>query len=728
MTIPDELRVTFFQECEELLEALESGLMEISEGDGDDDVVNSVFRAVHSIKGGAGAFGLEDLVHFAHTFETTLDEVRSGRLEAQGDVMKTALRASDILFDLVRAAQEDVAVDPGPVNEVLAELKVYLPAANDDDEDEGEGFGFEPMAIDLDFDDFGGDLEDLSGPDSYTIRFKPHESLYKRGNETVLLFRALEELGTLVVVCDSEDLPGFDAMEADQSYLSWTVTLTTESDEEAIREIFEFVEDDCDLTVERVETESAQDDALAQDIATMDDPLTDAAPDAADEPADAPIEDAAAAPAEAEAEAEAETAEPPAKEAAKEATKDRKEAPKSTVRVDLDRVERLINLVGELVINQSVLSQQIFEAGVAVNSDVGTTLDVFKQLTRDIQESVMSIRAQPVKSLFQRMSRIVRESSQATGKSVKLIVEGETTEIDKTVVERLSDPLTHMIRNSVDHGLEMPERRLEIGKEEAGIVRLSAAHRSGRVIIEVTDDGAGINRERVKQIAIEKGLIPEGAVLSDGEIDNLLFMPGFSTAKEVSDLSGRGVGMDVVKRSIQALGGRISIASAPGKGSTFTISLPLTLAVLDGIVVDVAHETLVLPLNNVVETLKPLPESLHTLGNGEQVIHIRGAFLPIVDIGYQLGFRDKITAIDNQVVLLAECEGGGRSALVIDSVQDQRQVVIKGLQDNYGEIPGVSAATILGDGRIALILDVDALVWRAAEAQYDVEFPTAIAG
>ena len=366
--------------------------------------------------------------------------------------------------------------------------------------------------------------------------------------------------------------------------------------------------------------------------------------------------------------------------------------------------------MGELVINQAMLAQSVEEADMRNAGSVNDGLDEFRRLTRNIQESVMAIRAQPVKPLFQRMSRIVREAAQATGKEVRLVADGADTEVDKTVIERLADPLTHMIRNSVDHGLEMPEERLTKGKDPTGIVHLLAAHRSGRVIIEVRDDGAGIDRGRVRQKAIENGLIDEDAALSDSEIDNLLFMPGFSTAKEVSNLSGRGVGMDVVKRSIQSLGGRISITSTPNIGTTLTISLPLTLAVLDGIVIDVAGETLVVPLTSVVETLKPVIGDVCRVDQDSWALHSRGEFIPIVDVAYELGVRGKLTEIGDKVILITGSEDGAQSALIIDSVQDQRQVVIKSLETNYGEVPGIAAATILGDGRIALILDIDMLV------------------
>ena len=317
----------------------------------------------------------------------------------------------------------------------------------------------------------------------------------------------------------------------------------------------------------------------------------------------------------------------------------------------------------------------------------------------------MMIRAQPVKSLFQRMARIVRESSADVGKTVRLRTEGEATEIDKTVIERLADPLTHMIRNAVDHGLETTDERLAAGKSTEGIVTLTAAHRSGRVLIEVSDDGGGIDRARVKSMAEDKGLIPPGQDLSDGEIDNLLFMPGFSTASTVSNLSGRGVGMDVVKNAIGALGGRITITSEAGRGTTFSISLPLTLAVLDGMVVRVGTETLVVPLSAISETLSLDEDDARPLGPTTQVVRVRDSFVPLIDLGTELGYSTPRQSYVGAIVLLISHEDGNRAALVVDDIEDQRQVVIKGLQDSYGHVPGVAAATILGDGQIALILD-----------------------
>ncbi len=382
----------------------------------------------------------------------------------------------------------------------------------------------------------------------------------------------------------------------------------------------------------------------------------------------------------------------------------------ASIRVDLDRVDRLINLVGELVINQAMLAQRVQEEGLARASGVAAGLDELEQLTREIQDSVMAIRAQPVKSVFQRMPRLVREVATTTGKSVRLVTDGENTEVDKTVIERIADPLTHMIRNAIDHGIETPEARVKAGKPEEGVVHLSALHRSGRIVIEVSDDGAGIDRAKVKALAASKGLIAADAALTEDETDNLIFLPGFSTASTVSDISGRGVGMDVVRRSIQALGGRISIASKPGQGSTFTMSLPLTLAVLDGMVVTVAGQTLVVPLTAIVETLQPKIADVHGFGGGARVIAIRGQFTPLIDVGRELGYRSDNADPLAGVALLVESEGGARNAMLVDAILGQRQVVIKSLEANYQHVPGIAAATILGDGRVALILDVDAVV------------------
>ena len=722
----EAIKATFFQECDELLADLESKLMLLEQGQTDLETINAVFRAVHSVKGGAGAFGLEALVRFAHVFETLMDELRGGRKPCDTITIKTLLRASDVLADHIQAAQGlappvDEERSAGLVHEL--ELLTHggeAPPVVEEDEDD---FGFVPMAFDVPLDEplpsLGG-LEAVA-PEAQTgwrVQFKPHGRMYGSANEAGLLLRELGRLGPIAVSLDEGSLPTLDILVAEEGYLTWTIDLTAEVEEKVVREVFDFVEADCDLTVSplggapALEFEEeppavlpASDDldvaALLAKAAGAPPPEAPAPVAAAPEPTPAP---APVAPPVAAAPAPTPTAIPPAQVAAPVAP-----AP-VTIRVDLDRVDRLINVVGELVIQQAMLSQRVLESGLARSSGIALGLEDLELLTREIQDSVMAIRAQPVKSVFQRMPRLVREVADMVSKQVRLVTAGEDTEVDKTVVERLAEPITHMLRNAIDHGLETPEDRVAAGKTAEGTVRLAALHRSGRIVIEISDDGRGINRERVKKIAIDKGLITPDAALTDEQIDNLIFLPGFSTAAVVSDISGRGVGMDVVKRSIQALGGRISISSVPGKGSTFTLSLPLTLAVLDGMVVSAADQILIAPLPAIVESLTPQESDLHYVGGVDPVIRFRERFLPLIDVAMTMGFRDTPVVPSEGVAVVVETEGGQQAALLFDAIQGQRQVVIKSLETNYQQVEGVAAATILGDGRVALILDVDVLV------------------
>ncbi len=708
------IKQTFFQECEEQLAELESGLLAIEGGIQDSETVNAVFRAVHSIKGGAGAFALDDLVRFAHVFETALDHLRAGLLLPSAEVTGCMLRAADVLADLVRAARDGGSVDAARCKALGEELAALDPdgAGTVPETDDGmDGIDFAPVLVELD------DLDALPAPSGrhFTIRFTPHPDLYAKANDAAVILREITRLGDATITCDTSDVPLLSELDPEGSCLSWTIRLRTASDAAAVREVFEFVEGDCDVAISAEAEEDGEDLDVAALLARL---QGEVAGETAEATAQQLIADETPLPgsevidlSEVRRQGKAhEVAPEPASKP--EATAASTAAP-PTIRVDLDRVDRLIDLVGELVINQAMLAQRVFEAGLARASGVAAGLDELEQLTREIQDSVMAIRAQPVKSVFQRIPRLVREVAALTGKTVRLVTEGEATEVDKTVIERLSDPLTHMIRNAIDHGLESPEARLEKGKPAEGQVRLSALHRSGRIVIEVADDGAGIDRPKVKAIAARKGLVAADAVLSDEEIDNLIFLPGFSTAASISDISGRGVGMDVVKRSIQALGGRISIASRPGEGSTFTMSLPLTLAVLDGMVVTVAGQTLVVPLTAIVETLQPKAVEVHGLGGAARVIAIREHFVPLIDVGRELGYRGNDADPLDCVALLVESEGGARNALLVDAILGQRQVVIKSLEANYRHVPGIAAATILGDGRVALILDVDAVVARS---------------
>lgn len=748
----DAIRTTFFIECDELLAQLEEGLMAMEQGSADSETINSVFRAVHSVKGGAGAFGLDPLVRFSHVFETLLDQIRSSQVEATEAVVATLLRAADMLADHVSAARDGGGVDEGRSEQIAAAIMSHTlggssAGAYEPEPAEIEGIDFKPQMISLDlpsaepaadFDisallasaaaDPAGEPVANDEEGGWVVSFAPHASLYAKANDSALVLRELSSLGEAVITVNDEALPTLDEMDPAGAYLGWTVRLPGSVAEDDIRDAFAFVDEDCDLEITReggdqggldiaallagaaepAPSPGAAADLLSSLLQTSVDAPAPAAPPVVaavveDKPfnlmelaphVDSLTQSAPSAPAAAQAAANAPAAPPPP----------------ATIRVDLDRVDRLINLVGELVINQAMLAQRVMESGAGKATDVNLAITDLELLTRNIQDSVMAIRAQPVKSVFQRMPRLVREVGEATHKRVRLVTEGEGTEVDKTVVEKLSDPITHMIRNAIDHGLETPAEREAAGKPAEGVVRLTAAHRSGRIVIEVSDDGRGVDRVRVKAKAIEKGLIAADSQMTDEEIDNLIFAPGFSTAAAVSDISGRGVGMDVVKRSVQALGGRITIVSTPGQGSRFSLSLPLTLAVLDGMVVTVGDQTLVAPLTTIIESLKPRAGDVRPLGPNNFVLKIRDAFVPLIDTGAALGFGKSRFDPTEGVALLVESDVAGQVALMVDHIQGQRQVVIKSLETNYKPTDGVAAATILGDGRVALILDIDGLV------------------
>jgi two-component system, chemotaxis family, sensor kinase CheA len=706
--LPDpmaEIRASFFVECEELLEGLHDALRILAGGGTDAETINVAFRAVHSIKGGAGAFGLTALVAFAHRFESVMDALRSGRLAAGADLVRHLVQAADLLADQVGAARIG-SVEPEQAGTVLRALEAFLP---EDHDGTARGLAdplpaFQPVGLSF---DFGADTDRADAHDAaadpahrWTIAFTPTCALYASGNEPLLLLRALASLGTTEVICDTRDLPTLDRLDAEESYLRWTINLVTGADEAAIRDVFDFVTDVAGLTVmqQQVDCAASADARGTVQPEPAKPPLPGTAATGPDHASITPIAETAH-----HASGQETRYSAPTKPAT--ATLESAGTASATVRVDLDRIDRLVNLVGELVINQAMLTQSVTESGLTGNAPVMSGLDAFMVLTRDIQESVMTIRAQPIKPLFQRMARIVREAAAAVGKEVRLLTEGEATEIDKTVIERLADPLTHMIRNAVDHGLEHPDDRRAAGKPLSGTVTLAARHRSGRVIIDLADDGAGIDRARVLDVAIRKGLVAAEASLSEEDIDALLFMPGFSTATAVSNLSGRGVGMDVVNRAIQSLGGRITIRSERGRGTSFSISLPLTLAVMDGMVIEVAGQTLVMPLSAVTETAALRGADMRRLGQDRVVACLRGVVVPVLDLGVQLGFREPLPDYDGATVLLTLLDDGSKIAFVVDGIVEQRQVVIKGLEQSYDEVPGVAAATILGNGRIALILD-----------------------
>lgn len=702
----DDFRASFFEECEELIEALQDGLDRLENNRHDIETMNAIFRAVHSIKGGAGAFRLDSLVAYAHHFETALDKLRSEQVEADDGLLELLRRCGDHLSDLVEATREDDNASLGSTQELMDRLskEFGLDATR---EDEQEAPDFEPVTLDL---GFAPDSEDAvlapTRPSEFDISFTATPALFVSGNDPMVLFRALEQLGPLEVMVDLGPVPALETLDPDSCYMHWKIRINTEASEDDIREVFEFVEADCHLDISKLHDDVGELPDLPELPAAGQHETPDTSPDTCATPTLYDIIGDVDGAREQDAPRKA-VADTPSRN---DDRKPESKKPAGTIRVDLEKVDKLINLVGELVIKEAMLSQSISDFQLPSESEVSVGLDNLKQLASEIQEGVMSVRAQPVKPLIQRMSRIVREASAATGKQVRFLTEGEYTEVDKTVVERLVDPLTHMIRNAVDHGLEPADRRIAAGKSAEGTIMLTAAHRSGRVVIEVSDDGGGIDRDRVHQIAIARGLVAENAELSPSEIDNLLFVPGFSSKDEVSELSGRGVGLDVVRSEIAGLGGRVSIQSQPGEGTTFTISLPLTLAVLEGMVIKVAEQTMVMPISAIQETLQPKASDIDVIGRGNRILRNRNEMVPIIDLGLFFGFRSAPAELTQHVLLLSEAANHQRFALVADDIQDQRQVVIKSLETNYQQINGVAAATILGDGRIALIIDPDNII------------------
>jgi two-component system chemotaxis sensor kinase CheA len=696
----DDLKKTFFDECDEAMQQIELGLTDIRSGQSNDETINAVFRGVHSVKGGAGIFGFEQLVGFAHVFETVLDGLRNGSLTATEENLDVLLTASDVLTDLVSMSRSGQAAAPGFGGECRAALEQIIEQGGGGGDGDGpapaefDGLDFMPVFVNMDAaEDAPADIAAQAGDgfSTFTITFKPKPEMLKKANEPLYILRELRKLGELDLVCETGLLPALSDMEADHPYFWWQGTLRTAATRAQIDEVFEFVVGDCDLEIVDV-TPAASAPQTTVVAAALPDPalpVVDAAPlvPAVSPPAVKPLA--------------AEPTEPGAAGRTKPAA--------TTTRIELERIDRVVNMVGELVISQAMLGQIVQDMPEGVAGRLTQILEEVVHHTRELKDSVMSMRAQPVGSVFQRMPRLVRELATKTHKKVRLEMAGETTEVDRSIIERLGDPLTHIIRNSVDHGIETPAVRAAAGKNEEGVVRLSAEHRGGRIVIEIRDDGAGINSERVLKIAKEKGLVGPDVSLSEDEIGNLIMLPGFSTAETVSDISGRGVGMDVVRSNIQDLGGRISLKSVRGRGMTITLALPLTLAVMDGMVIKVGQQTYVMPLSAIVECLRPQANEISNLIGTHGMLQLRGEFVPIVMLGDLLDIGSSSSVSGERVVIITDAGEGSRFGLVVDELLGHQQVVIKSIEESYGAVPGIAAATILGNGRVAFILDVEKL-------------------
>ena len=657
-----QFHATFFAESASGLDAMETDLLRLEANTGDVDTMNAIFRVVHSIKGAAGTFGFNDIAGFTHGLETFLDKMRTGGLNASAAIVNLLLKSVDTLRDLLAAAQagRPPSADAQRAHtEVLTELSAVDTAVAIANANNRHGVS-------------GGGSDAPAAPAptaaTYRIEFAPAAHLLTTGNDPLRLFQVLARMGSVLDVrVNADALPALADMQPETSYLAWELLLTTTAARAEIDDVFAWVADDCRISIEAVAPNNAAGTASAPPLAP-------------DVPAATPA-------------------------------RERSDNNGSTgsLHVSTEKVDDLINLVGELVITQTMLKQIGDNFNATHIGKLQATLAQLERNTRELQHRVMSIRMLPASFAFNRFARMVRDTSQALGKKVELSISGEHSELDKTVIEKLIDPLTHLIRNSLDHGIESPAVRVAAGKSAVATLSLHAEHKGGNIVIRVADDGQGLNCERIRARAVARGLIDAGQEVTDEDIYRLIFLPGFSTADVVTDVSGRGVGMDVVRRNIEGLGGHIDIHSVAGKGVTFTIRLPLTLAIVDGMSIALGEQTFILPLTFIVESVRPQACDVRSVNGRGRVIEVRGEYVPVLILRDLLGVAGTATAPEDGILVLVEAEGR-KVALQVDALIGQDQVVIKSLEANYRKVRYMSGATILGDGRVALILDVAALV------------------
>lgn len=663
----------FFEESFEGLETMESALLDLSRGVDDPELIHLIFRAAHSIKGGSGTFGFSAVANFTHVMETLLDQMREGEREVTKVALNLLLESGDVLRNMLEAARDGGEFDAERASKIQADLEVML----------GSEAGSNTTVQDQ---DATANVSDIC----WQVEFKPYPDLLKTGNDPVRMFRELGELGDLQVEVDTGSVPALVDIDPEECFLSWKLTVTGKVSREQLDEIFEWVDGDCDLSITQREAPAGT---------TSDEHV-----EGAGEGADAPLTVAQAPPAASE---RCDGAERRVNERRSPASAD------SSIRVSIAKIDELINMVGELVITQSMLGQvgsgEIDEFDAARLEKLRDGLGQLERNTRELQESVMQIRMLPISFSFNRFPRLVHDLSAKLGKKIELKISGEGTELDKTVMEKIGDPLVHLVRNSLDHGIEMPADRTAKGKPETGLVHLNAYHQGGNIVIEITDDGAGLPADKILAKARDRGLVEPGEELGQEKILELIFEPGFSTAEVVSDVSGRGVGMDVVRRNIKDLGGAIEVRSVPDEGSTFTIRLPLTLAILDGQLLNVGEETFIMPLISIVESLQVDSLLINSVAGSAEMYKLREDYIPIVRLYELFGIEPKITELDNALLVVVEHESQ-KIALMVDELLGQQQVVIKSLETNYKRIEGLSGATILGDGTVALILDVGGLI------------------
>lgn len=668
---------TFFAESFEALDSMEAALLKLSAGESDLELINTIFRVAHSIKGGSATFGFNAIASFTHKLETLLDELRSGNRRANPSMVDTLLRAGDLMREMLAATQTRQPLDGARVSALQAEIEGILATKGDS----SGHVAAAPAAP-------APEAPEQGGPVGWRIHFVPGPKLLRHGNDPVRLLRELGRLAPCEVRVDAKWVPLLAELDPEECRLSWHIELTGAVEESAIRAVFDWVEGECDLTIE---------------------PFGQPRP---------PVEAASSAPAPAPVSM---TSAPPPEETQGCAADGAKHSSQPTqanagasadggsIRVSIEKIDELLNSVGELVITQSVLSQLAAPLEGREAEELRSALGQLERHMRNLQESVMRVRMLPISFVFNRFPRLVRDLGQRLGKKIELRLNGEQTELDKTVLEKIGDPLVHLVRNSIDHGIEAPDVRLAAGKPAHGVIELNAYHKGGNVVVEVTDDGGGLKRDKILAKARDRGLVSPDEELSEERVFNLIFAPGFSTADVVSDVSGRGVGMDVVKRNINELGGHVQIHSAAGKGSTVRIRLPLTLAILDGQLARVGSEVYVVPIVSIVETIEVRKEMLNTIANRTEVFRLRDSYLPIVRLYELFGIKPDHTDLLDGLLMVVEADGK-RVGLFVDELMSQQQVVIKSLESNFRPVAGLAGATMLGDGRVALILDVPGVI------------------
>ncbi len=720
----------FFEESYEGLDTMESGLLAMDIGQPDSEVINDIFRAAHSIKGGSGTFGFSQVADFTHVVETLLDEVRSGdraitqtsldlllssvdcirglleQLQAGDDPDLSQAKSLKAEFEAVLAGQEPSGATQSTESDSASSTSESVETAGDQSapppsqDNVGEGNGNEGNGNEGD-----GNEGDGGGSHGWKIYFCPEAELLQSGNEPTRMFRQLSELcdGQFFVKAVTNKLPTVSAMNPEYCYLAWHIELRSAVDRADVDEVFEWVVDSAEIIIEPLALASTSTDPIASQPASE----TASEPSSTQPSVQANTPAAAIEPSKASAN---ETSEESAKEPSKETAKANKSTAQesSSIRVSIDKVDSLINMVGELVITQSMLGQLGRDFDISRVQRLQEGLAQLEHNTRELQESVMKIRMMPISFVFSRFPRLVRDVSRTLSKKIELVMAGENTELDKTVMEKIGDPLVHLIRNSIDHGIEKPDVRASKGKPETGKVHLNAYHQSGNIVIEIKDDGAGLNTEKILQKAKQKGLVPEDAQLSKEQIFDLIFHAGFSTADQVSDLSGRGVGMDVVRSNIAALNGSIEVTSETDKGTRFVIRLPLTLAILDGQLVRVGEQIFIFPLVSIVESIQSDDQAINNVGGYSDVLKLRDEYVPILQLSKAFNIPTTQKNLQDQIICVVEADGE-KSGVVVDELLGQQQVVIKSLEENYRKVEGISGATILGDGTVALIIDISGL-------------------